>query len=212
MTAKDMLGQAIKRVIDLSVSELEVLIDLLEKITNPEWFRELKKFLRKEPCWTEIAKKVFLRLISVKESLTLDAVDGTELISNAKKVFRWIDPDFKNWDANESGLATEETPVEVHEMVEDGMLSQIFNSVSVGDLNQLCLTQHQIISFVVKHKDWLRKDGYGTFFLFQSKGKFFVASVRFRGDGSLDVNVDLFEDSGVWIADGRPRVVVPKLA
>lgn len=152
----------------------------------------------------------FLKLVSGTESLILAAVDGKEVLVDAKDIFAYIDPDFKKWGADEPGQATGETSVEVYEMAEDATFSQMFGSLS-GDAQKLCFTQSQIKSFVKKYSNWLRTDGYATFFLFESRGESFVARVRVDSDG-LGVSVDRFEGSGVWSAGYRHRVVVPQLA
>lgn len=41
---------------------------------------------------------------------------------------------------------------------------------------------------------------------------FFVANVNFNSDDRLNVNVNRFENSNVWNAENRHRIVVPKLA
>lgn len=153
----------------------------------------------------------FLRLISGGEALMLDALDGKEILAEANDVFAYIDSDFKNWRTDECGEATKETAVDVHEMVKDATFAQMFCSLS-DDASKLCLTQAQIKNFVVKHRDWLRKDGYATFFLFKSKGKVFVAYVYFHSDGTLVVSVYKFEDDDRWYAEICHRLVVPQLA
>ncbi len=117
---KDMLGVLIRKIVDLPLEMLGVLCDLNEKLSGEagqEWLAELKKFLRKENCWTGVVTKPILRLISGDYSLTVDAVGGTENLANAKDVFTGdIDPEFKK-DADEIGNPTAETPVGVHEMI-----------------------------------------------------------------------------------------------
>jgi len=152
-------------------------------------------------------KNKFLKLISDGENLVLDATDGTRTLAKAKDVFDYIDSDFKNWSTDEQGQPTAETPVDVYEMTRDASFSQMF-----GGLNKFCLEQHQIINFVEKYRRWLQIDGYGTFFLFESKGNFFVANVYMRSDGRLHASVTQFEYSHVWHAESHHRVVVPKLA
>lgn len=150
----------------------------------------------------------FLRLISGDTKIILGATDGKAVISQASKVFDgWIDPDFVNYGADEASGPTPETPVAVHEMVKDATFEQMFGVES----GKHCLTQSQIIRFVEKHRIWLCTDGYGTFFLFRSKGKLFVARV-FVGDyGRLMVYVSRFAYDRVWSAGYRYRVVVPQL-
>ncbi|KKT26652.1 MAG: hypothetical protein UW11_C0007G0001, partial [Parcubacteria group bacterium GW2011_GWA2_43_9b] len=93
----------------------------------------------------------------------------------------------------------------------DATFSQMFGDLS-SDVRRLCLTQHQIKNFVKKHRNWLRTEGYATFFLFESKGHFFVASVDVHSGGRLYVSVRLFGSAHVWDAELRRRLVVPKLA
>lgn len=153
----------------------------------------------------------FLKLISGGESLLLDPTDGTKTLANAKDVFVWINSDFNNWGADEQGQPTVETTVDVYEMAKDATFLQMFSELN-ADVSKLCLTQHQIKNFVKKYRQWLRTEGYGTFFLFESSGVFFVADVRFDSDGELDVSVNHFEYSHVWYDEYRHRLVVPKLA
>jgi len=153
----------------------------------------------------------FLWLISGGVSLTVDAVDGTEILADAKDVFPGgIDSNFINWGADEPGRSTAETPVDVYEMTKDSTYSKMFGSLS-DDVQKICFTQAQIKNFAKRNYEWFRTDGYGTFFLFESNGYFFVADVRFGSSGRLGVSVSRFERSLVWDA-GSHRLVVPRLA
>jgi len=152
-----------------------------------------------------------LKLISGGESPILDAVDGTETLYEAKDVFVYRDSDFKNYGVNAKGPATPKTSVRVYEMIKDASFAQMFGSLS-SDVRKLCLTQAQIKNFVRNYRGWLRTDGWATFFLFESNSELFVASVSVDSDGGLEVDVDRFEDSSVWFAGCRYRLVVPQLA
>lgn len=152
-----------------------------------------------------------LRLISGGNSLCLYACDGSKILADATDVFAYIDPGFKNWNADEPGSEKSETPIEVHELATDATFAQMFGSLN-KDVKKMCLSQHQILNFVQKHRGWLRTDGYATFFLFESYGPFFVADVYFRSDGELDVDVYEFDNPRVWHSECRHRVVVPRLA
>lgn len=176
----------------------EKVILALQKIDESKFDRELKE-------------NKILRLISRGESLILDAENGKETLANAKDLFVYIDSDFKNYGANESGLATNETATQVYEVVKDANFSEIFGSLNT-DVSKLCLTQAQIKQFVKRYRSWLRIDGYGTFFPFNNNNQFFVAYVRGHSDGALKVDVLRFGDSHVWYAVNRHRVVVPQLA
>lgn len=213
---KDMLGTLVRRIVNLPLEMLGTICDLIEKLSSEagqQWLAELKKFLRKENCWTGIVaiKDAYLKLISSGQALVIDACDGANVLADANDVFVYIDPDLKNWKADQQGSTSGETFVEVYEMEKkDGTFSQMFGSLS-PDLQKLCLTQDQIISFVKKHRQWLRTDGYGTFFLFVSNEQYFVADVFFS-DALLTVRVARFGRSFVWRAGAHRRVVVPQLA
>ena len=207
---KSMLSEALCEIRGL----LDQLLKVLAGDNGEEWLMEFKKFLRKEECWTKIEVKVkkYLNLISAGENLIIDACDEPEIIAGSDNIFEaGIDSDFVNWGADEPGESTSETSVEVYEMIENGTYTQIFGSLS-RDVEKLCLTQAQIKNFVVKHKQWLRQDGYATFFLFKSKGHFFVANVYVDSDGELYVFVYRFVDDFAWYAGRRHRIVVPQLA
>jgi len=181
-------------------------------LATPEGNEKLEKIARIIVGKVEETRKQFLQLISGGKSLTIDAVDGSEVLADAKEMFpAGIDSDFKNWGADEPGQPTAEMPVDVYEMKQDATFSQMFGELNF-DLRRLCLTQHQIKNFVKKHRSWLRTEGYATFFLFESNGNFFVAVVRFYSDDRLRVGVRQFEGSDVWDAEYRHRVVVPQLA
>jgi len=152
----------------------------------------------------------YVKSLSVGKVIFIDALDGKEILGEAKDVFpSGIDSDFKNWGLNVEGVPTKKTKVSVFEMIKDGDFRQLFGSFG-ENLDRLCLTQAQIKQFCKKHGDWLRADGYATFFLFKVNGEYFVAYVRVFSDG-LSVRVDRFSDGSVWSAEYQHRVVVPQL-
>lgn len=181
------------------------------RLATPEGSETLEAVARIIADGIKKTQNEYLKLISGGQILELDAVDGSETLANAKDVFSFIDPDLKNWDTDKKGPATDKTPVKVYEMAKNANFAEMFGSLS-PDLHKLRLTQAQIKNFVRKNRNWLRTDGYATFFLFKENNYFFVARVSVRSSGSLCVNVSRFEDSYVWYAEGRRRVVVPQLA
>ena len=161
---------------------------------------------------TELAEQIvgYLKLISGSETITIGETDGTSTTADASDVFTgWVDPDFVNYGTNVKGQPTKETPVQVFEMIKNGTFAQIFGGFG-ENLDRLCLSQDQIICFVKNHSEWLRKDGYGTFFLFKENGECFVANVYWRG-GRLGVYAYRLSRGDVWSAERRHRVVVPQL-
>jgi hypothetical protein len=149
-----------------------------------------------------------LQLVNGGERLMLDACDGKQTIARAKDVFSWIDSDFENWDTDVEGEATPEALVSVYEMAEDANFARMFTSLS-GDVSKLVLTQSQIRNFVMKHKNWLRTNGYATLFLFKENDELFVALVGLFPGAFLGVRVRRFGYASVWDAAYWLRLVVP---
>jgi hypothetical protein len=150
-------------------------------------------------------KQQYLRHL---KTVSLAPTKGKATLAKAKKVFTgYFDSDFKNWDTDVSGIDTAETEVDVHEMIRDGNYKTLFGSL--GDPRKLCLTQGQIEEFCHSHRDSLRQEGYGTFFLFEVKGEPFVAHVRVDG-GRLEARVSRFAYAYAyaWYAGHRHRLVV----
>lgn len=181
------------------------------RLATPEGSETLEAVARIIAGKIKKIQNEYLNLISIGKTIKLDAVDGLETLANAKDVFLYIDSDLKNWDTDKKGPVTDKTPVQVYEMAKNANFAQMFGSLS-PDLHKLLLTQAQIKNFARKHRNWLRTDGYATFFLFKENNHFFVAYMRVRSDGSLGVDVLRFEDSRVWHAGRCDRVVVPQLA
>ena len=160
----------------------------------------------------ELAENIVgrLKLVSGGKSVKLTATEGRETLTNARDVFTgYIDPDFKNWGLDVVSEPTKEMEVAVYEMIKDGNFAQLFGGFG-ENLDRLCLTQAQIRVFVRDQKNWLRTEGYGTFFLFKVGTEFFVAFVSVHAGGS-DVRVLRFSLGSVWIARYELRVVVPQL-
>lgn len=162
--------------------------------------------------FNEDLAEAILKNISGAETLKLDSCYGNQSIEDSKHVFSCIDYScFEEYGINTKFVITAETAVQVYEIVKDSTFAQMLGSLST-DLNTLCFTQSQILSFIAKYRGMLRTGCfYSTFFLFKSNENFFVACVYFVGDDSLGVNVHRFEDGNVWRSSHRHRVVVPQL-
>jgi len=198
-----------------------VISDLLEKLGGDDsfaWFTELKKFLRKEPCWTAEVKNLSLRLIASGKQIIIAACDGTQTLAQAKEMFSSdIHYGFKNFNLNKPGEATEETVVQVYELLQHATYAQMYESLGV-DLGKLCMTQHQIVAFCEQNPDWLHLDDEHviTSFLFRGdEGKsatpdnLFVANA-YAQCGKLDCAVYQFELPSYWeTRDQKHRLVFP---
>ncbi len=150
-----------------------------------------------------------LRLI--QSDLVIPATDGTENLSDSEVFSGWIDPDLANWGCNVVSENRPETKAALYELTKNATFRQMFEGQGV-DLDQLCLTPHQIKQFVLTHRDHLHPQGCATFFLFKVGDNFFVARVRWFVGRRLGVGVNLFSNAYVWGAGRRLRVVLPQLA
>lgn len=212
----DMLGSIIRAMVGVPLQFMGVILDLCNKLAGADgklWYEKLRLLLREGVAVAkEVAQKAnpLLRLLSSAEALSFPACDGTRTLTQAKDLFSsHIDFEFTSWGLDVVGVATPAAAVQVHELVKDGTFRQIFTSLS-GDLDKLIMSQHQIATFCQEHREWLRQDGYATFFLFKEKGEFFVACVYVHSAG-LRVHVSRFEYGRVWCAGHRPRFVSPQL-
>ncbi|MFA6295087.1 MAG: hypothetical protein WC666_01530 [Candidatus Paceibacterota bacterium] len=160
---------------------------------------------------------VYVKSIFIGEKITIAKTNGEENLANAKDLFGFIDPDFVKYGCDVKSKPAEETPIEMVEVVEDGIFEQFFGSFNV-DLDQLCLTQHQIKVFVKDHRDKLCTDGYDNFFLLKENEQFFVVNVSFSKDrksvkdNKIGVRVYTFSCKFTYRAEHCHRIVVPVIS
>jgi hypothetical protein len=148
-----------------------------------------------------------LRLLTGNAPLMLDPTDGGEVLGEATDVFRYIDHNFERWSCNVVGPPTRETAVRVYEMARDGTLRDLFGGFGVA-LDSLVLTQAQIKQFAKRYREWLKKGGNGTFFLFATGQEFLVAAVYFFSDGHLGLRVRSLALERPFRARKQHRLVV----
>lgn len=189
---------------DENIVELDQTIGIIRDNT-----KKIVKLIKK--------RKKILRLISQDEKIVINACDGKETFAQSQELFpSGVDENFKAWGLDNQSAATPEIEAKVYELIGDATFAQMFKCLGVP-LEDLCLTQDQIIGFRVDSARWLRDRGYATFFLFKrdekraaTPGNLLVAYVYFRG-GGLNVFVSKFANDSVFTAECRHRVVVPQL-
>lgn len=213
MSQQDILGPTMRALLSVPTRLLGMVRDFIHKITGAEselWTKQAKLFLQQKPCWITQTVSPILRCISSNKRIIVSATSGLKTIAQAGGVFTWgIDSDFVRWGLDVSGEARPDTPVEVHEMVQNGDFKTIYGSLG-RELDNLCFTQEQVITFVREHKGWLRRDGYATFFLLKVKDKFFVAGVILDADDGPCARIFRFSFGSVWHGDCHHRFVVPQ--
>lgn len=121
---------------------------------------------------------VILLLMLGGELLTIPKVSGNARIAGAFYVFNEIDPDFGSPLEMGYGMASKETRVYPYELTQKATFAEMFGSLLV-DLNSLCLTEDQIITFVVKYALLISKNlnQFPVLFLTKTREDFFVVRV-----------------------------------
>ena len=160
----------------------------------------------------ELAENIvgYLKRIFAEKSVEVAETDGKETLASVTDVFKG--GIYGAVPRKKPGKRTKKILAAVYEMIKDGKYRQIFGGFG-ENLRRLVWQESQIVAFCRDHRDLLRADGYGTFFLFEGEdGGFFVAFVDFDDFGRLEVRVYPFSVDNVWGAEYRHRVVVPQLA
>jgi hypothetical protein len=88
-------------------------------------------------------------------------------------IFDTIDNDFLSLNNDNESFLTPRSIVDIYQLFKHARFMNIFES---GE-SSIFLNQAQIVSFVINYRFWLRKNGYGNFFPFESNGKFFFARI-----------------------------------
>ncbi|MCX6712556.1 MAG: hypothetical protein NT041_02635, partial [Candidatus Vogelbacteria bacterium] len=198
-----------ENMLDVALPDVKGLLnDLLEKLSSEDgkmWLEQSKRFFRKEPCWTRSNR--YLRQIATG---VLGSTTGEKIFAEESEFFSGgLDSDFVGWLKGVKSAPTEEAPFEVLEQVEDGTFTQVLEGFGPS-LDQLFLTEDQVVTFAKDHPELLHPKGYATFIPFFKKFdegmeseriERFVALVRRNDDGQLRAHVCKLSDGHVWHAD-----------
>ena len=109
MSKNDMLVAIIRWVAGASDSVVPVLYDLSEKLGDPEMLRQLKKCLRREPCWVAQVAQSILEFVGtvVVPATTSKFVAKTRFVVNTERNapvrISYIGDNFKAWFLNGDG-------------------------------------------------------------------------------------------------------------
>jgi hypothetical protein len=187
--------------------------------------KQRKKDVEEHPIRIETG---YLRqVIDIDINYTVDATDGTETITDdTEGVFDWIDKDFENWGLNKPSKPTARTEFVFCQLVKNGPFSYIYGNLKTNappvPLDNACVTQSQIFSWVKKNKEEIIKDRRNRFFLLKKDAgilckddptnkNLFVACVDVRSIGGLNVNVLPFSHDNEWNVECGPLFVFPQL-
>lgn len=158
-----------------------------------------------------------LKLLYENERIILPMLCGHRTINKDREIFNNLFKDEKFKDLDKREHKTLETEVVFYGLKERASFDEIFYSLSYN-LDDLCLTQHQILKICEKYRKHL-KPNYATFFLikkkrFLRKSKYHVVFVG-NHSGGLDAGVYNFENKHPWMPDDFyfviPKLVISKL-
>ncbi len=113
LTMETMLGKIVLKLVALSGEVLGAVFDLLEKLggsNGGEWLAMLKRFLRKEACWTKetveavakITKSVLVFIATTTVSIPVGRFVArdhfkVDTSKRAKAKVSWLSDNFQNW-------------------------------------------------------------------------------------------------------------------
>lgn len=136
-------------------------------------------------------------MIKIKLSKKIDSA----VIADSR-LFSYIDPDFRNYKADEVLPGRENLIVKVKKLEKNSTYKEIFNP------DTDVMSQSEILDFVEHNKEFCLSS-WSVHFLFRSHGNLFVAYMGVYSDG-LYVFVYRFESDDVWNAGSLTRMVVPQ--
>lgn len=147
--------------------------------------------------------------------LTIESRGGSATIAKAKKTFTSsIDPRFRSRGFNKLSQATKEINVKVYALMNRRTFIKAYGELSKNlnkNLDELCLSQSQIIYFCKSYPAKMRPERYGrygTFFLFKENGEYFVAKIVKDADG-FNASVLNYYDPKVSYEEYHYLFVVP---
>ena len=184
---------------------------VFEKTTDKE-----KKDLNRQPGNKEIRTKqnqtqketpIFSPIFG---TVVMEALNGKISMSIMKKIFKGgMEMSLQNYIQSKPNRATVETLLEVRELIENATLAKIFTKISC-DLNKIAMSMAQIVCFCEKHSNFLREEGYATFFLTRIGNEFFVIFVCQENRG-LSAGMKRIDFLPQCFAESKHRVVTPRI-
>ncbi len=158
-----------------------------------------------------ILETAYLQLLTKDHMLLIPSSDGKDTFENSTHLFPMgLDEDTEIDDTDASALPTSQQIHDVYELRTDGDFRAIFSSIS-SNLDELCLTQAQIMLFAEWYTPWLKPGGNATFFLYKRAGQYRVALI-YNYPLGLSVSRHPFDSPISWSSKYALRVVVPRTA
>jgi len=163
-----------------------------------KWFKELKRFLRQEPCWTEIREMgqklvlttEFLYLYPSLNKMDIGELKGNRVLDGLNETFPYGQRHYDSFGLVSCRKETKNTEVLTYRLRGKANVFQLFYSFGCK-LDDLCFTQDQIAEVIQKYPGLIEEDGWGSgLFLFKKdeklpaeKDNLFVTRVTYHSNG-----------------------------
>jgi len=167
--------------------------------------------------------KNILRLTPGNQApVVIKSLSGRSLIADANQVFdSYISPNFVDLKFNLPGVATPQTFLQLHDMIDNGSPLDVFNCLP-GLWSQKWLSQNQVIDFCKTWPGWLtRKECSNLFLCKKDESKLidekrpyanlFIVRIEVFPDGLFAGVHRILEDYKAWNDEYRHRIISPKL-
>lgn len=152
-----------------------------------------------------------LNRISGEKEFVIESLDGMATIIEARDTFKsFVDASFKQWGLDQPGRITNETIMDVYEIVGQGRFPEVYARLT-ANLDMAMVTQHQIIRFCERYPMLFHQKGYCYFFLIKEAREYFMVYTKNNSSG-LFASLDRFNGFVNWPGkDCHRRIIVPQL-
>jgi len=206
-----MLGRILGKIVGLPLEVLKVFYDLVEKLAGEnwqEWLTELKKFLRKEKCWTGVVAETLLGFVDTvavpARSERFVAKDHFIVDTNrkAKVKISYLGDNFRNNFLNKIEEAISETTLRYQKLKKYSRDIPIISELGGEDKAETTLSEMFALMEMQPNGETgtLLTNGYANIFYVRDfDGVLWAVRCRWGGDG-WRVGADSVDSPSVWRA------------
>ena len=159
----------------------------------------------------KIVNNGILKLVKSSKPLLIDAVDGSLFFSkyHEEMDMRIVGSCINEININIRSPATKQTLVDIYDIKKDYPQEDTFKSLGVS-LDDLCLSQHQIINFIYSNKQRICSERQ-TYIPFKIEGNFFFVSVKkykMKGVFAPAIWFGVLDNKSRFFKMDNPRILV----
>ncbi len=155
--------------------------------------------------------------LACNESLIIPPVDGKRSIARSVSIFSGgMTGYYKSLYLDLPSQPTTEVSVSIRKITDYDSYMGMFTTIC-KDINELCLTQHQIVEFCRLHTGWMisnkliTRSWQSTCFLFKQNNEFYVANTQLCDDG-IYIFLDQMNSACLGNNCNTGLVVIPSLS